>query len=130
MHRSSGSLFRAASGSLFRVERRIAEGSSSRWQSSASASEKAFLVTGCQGFVGAYVLKQLLEMGHRVVGCDVSPSDGILEQVLTPAQFTSVASSRVFGDIADPVFVRQTVAAADPTHIIHLAGLQIPTCRV
>jgi len=33
------------------------------------------------------------------------------------------------GDVSDAKVVKEVVAAANPTAIIHLAGLQIPTCR-
>lgn len=49
-------------------------------------------------------------------------------QVLTPEQFGSL--KRVYGDIADGKFVTETVLSVEPTSIIHLAGLQIPTCKV
>lgn len=86
-----------------------------------------FLVTGGQGFIGAWVVRQLLLEGTPVSILDRSPYDGILSQVIAPA---AVAQLRRFhGDIADGDFVRSVVRKAEATRIIHLAGLQVPACR-
>lgn len=85
------------------------------------------VVTGGQGFFGAWIVKQLLADGEKVVVFDVKEDNNIFAQVLSDAEIASV--QRVYGDVGDTETVKQVVLAAKPTAIIHLAGLQIPTCK-
>lgn len=85
------------------------------------------LVTGGQGFIGAWVVRQLIEEGTPFEVLDRSPDDGILAQVLPRDALPGL--TRHFGDIADPGFVAETFGRARPTRVIHLAGLQVPACR-
>ena len=89
-------------------------------------SEK-FLITGGQGFIGAWIARELLDEETDVVLLDREANDGILEQVLDPDQLPRPL--RVFADIADTAAVLGAVREHECTHIIHLAGLQVPTCR-
>ena len=41
----------------------------------------AFIVTGGQGFIGSWIVKQLLEQGARPIVFDLKESNEILEQV-------------------------------------------------
>ena len=84
-------------------------------------------MTGGQGFFGAWIIKQLLSEGADVTVADLRADDNILAQVLTPEELSGL--TRVYGDIGDAAFVTKTVTETAPTSIIHLAGLQIPTCR-
>ena len=80
--------------------------------------------------MGGWVIKALLgEYGSRIriVAHDVRHDDHILSQILTPAELTSI--TRVYCDVSKTSEVAAMVATARPQHIIHLAGLQIPTCR-
>lgn len=85
------------------------------------------LVTGGQGFLGAFVLKQLLEKGSTVALLDLKDSPGILEQVLEPEAMSKV--QKVFVDIADAKAVKQVTLDFKPTAVIHLAGVQIPAIK-
>jgi len=85
------------------------------------------LITGGQGFFGAHIAKMLFAEGGIPVIFDLKESDGILKQVLTEEQFSKL--ERIFGDISDAAKVMEVVLAVNPTSIIHLAGLQIPTCK-
>ena len=98
--------------------------------STPSDDAPVWLITGAQGFVGGWVIKQLLtEFGSRVriFAHDVRHDDHILSQILTPAELASL--TRVYCDVSKTAEVAAMVAHARPEHIIHLAGLQIPTCR-
>eukprot|EP00928_Gymnodinium_smaydae_P064775 TRINITY_DN48038_c0_g1_i1.p1 TRINITY_DN48038_c0_g1~~TRINITY_DN48038_c0_g1_i1.p1 ORF type:complete len:380 (-),score=98.98 TRINITY_DN48038_c0_g1_i1:80-1153(-) len=86
------------------------------------------LVTGGQGFLGAYVLRDLLQRGAAVAILDVAENAGILRQVLSDAELAKV--EKTFADIADFAAVRAAVLRFRPTAIIHLAGVQIPTIKV
>lgn len=92
-----------------------------------SKESERVLITGGQGFFGAWMTKQLLDEGAEVTIFDLREDDNILAQVLTAAQVAGL--TRVFGDVSDAKVVKDAVAAANPSSIIHLAGLQIPTCR-
>src|SRR5262245_13939369 len=87
-----------------------------------------FLLTGGQGFIGAWVARRLLAEGTPFAILDRSPDDGILSQVLEPAALAAL--ERCWGDIADGGVVRKAVEEGGITHVIHLAGLQVPACRV
>ncbi|MCZ6793001.1 MAG: NAD(P)-dependent oxidoreductase [Planctomycetota bacterium] len=86
-----------------------------------------FLITGGQGFIGAWMARQLLDEGTAFVLFDRQPDDHILAQVIEPHEIGEL--ERVFGDVADPRQVEEAVASAGATHLVHLAGLQVPTCR-
>jgi nucleoside-diphosphate-sugar epimerase len=88
---------------------------------------ETFLVTGGQGFIGAWVVRRLLEEGVSAVIFDRAPDNGILSQVVDPERLAVV--ERVFGDVADPARVAAAVRDHGITHVIHLAGLQVPACR-
>ena len=90
-------------------------------------SENTFLVTGAHGFIGAWIVKRLLGQGAGVVALDQSASRHrwqliMDEDEIARAQFVS-------GDITDESFVHQLVEERQVDRIIHLAGLQVPTCR-
>jgi UDP-glucuronate 4-epimerase len=84
------------------------------------------LVTGAMGFIGAWVVRRLLDDGDRVVAFDAAGDDYRLRYLLDDAELGTL--TRVTGDITD----RQAVDAAFAQHgvarIIHLAALQVPFC--
>ena len=86
-----------------------------------------FLITGGQGFFGAWIARRLLAEGAPFVMTDLRPDDSILGQVLGAGKAGELDLR--FGDISDPAFVEGLVAEVCPRRIIHLAGLQVPTCR-
>eukprot|EP00930_Biecheleria_cincta_P007745 TRINITY_DN109012_c0_g1_i1.p1 TRINITY_DN109012_c0_g1~~TRINITY_DN109012_c0_g1_i1.p1 ORF type:complete len:355 (+),score=57.41 TRINITY_DN109012_c0_g1_i1:24-1088(+) len=85
------------------------------------------MVTGGQGFLGAYVLKDLLSRGSQVEVLDLKEAPNILEQVLSPDELKSFTMRTV--DIADGEKVKAAILSFKPTAVIHLAGVQIPTVR-
>ena len=86
-----------------------------------------FLITGGQGFLGAWMARQLLGEGAAFALFDLEPEDHILAQVLEPEDLEGL--ERYFGDVADSRVVEKTVVESSATYIIHLAGLQVPMCR-
>jgi len=82
------------------------------------------LVTGGTGFIGSYVVKDLLEQGHDAVAYDISTDTEILEQ-LGVAEETEVRR----GDISDPTDFVRAVKETGSTRIIHLAALLTTTAR-
>jgi nucleoside-diphosphate-sugar epimerase len=91
-------------------------------------SEPIYLVTGAHGFIGAWVVKRLLGTGKNVVILDKSADPHRLRLIMDDEEISRAPV--VEGDISDGDFVERTVESRGVTHIIHLAGLQVPTCRV
>ncbi|SDK00069.1 Nucleoside-diphosphate-sugar epimerase [Halovenus aranensis] len=87
-------------------------------------SDSTVLVTGGTGFIGSYVVKDLLDQGHDVVAYDISTDTDILEE-LGAAEETEIRR----GDIADSTDVIRAVKETGTTHIVHLAALLTTTAR-
>lgn len=96
----------------------------------ASASHPALaraLVTGGQGFIGAYVIRELLRRRSEVTLSDLKEAPQILEQVLSPEELSRIHC--VFADITDAKAVKDMVFSTKPTVVVHLAGMQIPLVK-
>lgn len=85
------------------------------------------LLTGGQGFFGAWIIKELLAKGAQVTVTDLREANGILEQVLLPEELASL--KRVYMDIGDTKALTDFILSTRPTGVIHLAGLQIPLVK-
>jgi nucleoside-diphosphate-sugar epimerase len=90
-------------------------------------SSKVFLVTGAHGFIGAWVVKRLLERGCRLVLFDSSPDAQRLRAIMSEEEIGR--APLVVGDITEAESLPPVIERFGVTHIIHLAGLQVPTCR-
>lgn len=88
---------------------------------------RTYLVTGASGCIGAWVVAELIHQNERVVALDVSPEAGRLPLVLEPDELATV--ERVYGDVTDAGQLEAIVGERSITHVIHLAGLQVPFCR-
>ncbi|MGZ4289211.1 MAG: NAD-dependent epimerase/dehydratase family protein [Gaiellaceae bacterium] len=85
-----------------------------------------FLVTGAYGCIGAWTLRQLALEGVDVIAADAGDDDHRVRDLPGPAELADVLFVRA--DVSD----REQVAklfAYKPTHVIHLAALQVPDCR-
>jgi nucleoside-diphosphate-sugar epimerase len=90
-------------------------------------SQPIYLVTGAHGFIGAWTVKRLLAAGQRVVIFDQNSDPHRLRLIMDDEE---IARPRfVAGDITDGDLVNRVVEQQEITHIIHLAGVQVPTCR-
>jgi len=98
-----------------------------------SSGESRYLITGGQGFIGAWIVKYLLDENtkksgkNKVTILDAKPDEGILGQVLEKSQLSSF--DKAYGDVSDTEFVQNIVDKVNPDVIIHMAALQIPTCK-
>lgn len=90
-------------------------------------SDATFLLTGAHGFIGAWVVKRLLAAGARVVIFDKSRDARRLRLIMGDEEIARVRF--VAGDITDADALPPVVEDFAVTHVIHLAGLQVPTCR-
>jgi nucleoside-diphosphate-sugar epimerase len=90
-------------------------------------SNPIYLVTGAHGFIGAWVVKRLLAEDAGVVIFDRSADPQRLRLIMDEDEIARPVF--IEGDITDPDLLSQTVEKHRVTKIIHLAGLQVPTCR-
>jgi nucleoside-diphosphate-sugar epimerase len=95
-------------------------------QVSSNGNSKQFLITGAQGFIGAWVVKTLVERGDRPIVFDLSKESRRLRAIMSEEQLASVTF--IEGDVTQLAPLDRTVSENGVTHIIHLAGLQIPAC--
>jgi len=87
----------------------------------------AYLVTGAMGCIGSWTLYHLVTAGKQAVVFDLSDDRSRLNLLLEPQQQDAITF--VNGDITDTAQVAQVVEQHGITHIIHLAGLQVPFCK-
>lgn len=87
-----------------------------------------FLITGGYGFIGAWIAKNLLADGASVHVYDLKEDPRRLRLILPEDQVRRVTF--VPGDVTDLPALTAALKKFDVTHVIHLAGLQVPTCRV
>ncbi len=90
-------------------------------------ADKSFLVTGAHGFIGAWVVKRLLAQGARVVIFDRSADAHRLRQIMNDEEIRQ--AQLVTGDITEATALWPVIEEFAVTHIIHLAGLQVPSCK-
>jgi nucleoside-diphosphate-sugar epimerase len=85
------------------------------------------LLTGGYGCIGCWVTGILLRRGDSVFIYDLKEDTRRMRQVL-PEDLIRQAQF-VAGDVADLTGLRSAIAEHGITHVIHLAGLQVPICR-
>lgn len=88
-------------------------------------ADKAVLVTGAAGCIGAWVVKLLRQMGAVPVVYDLVDNRERLHLIMDGAD--SVAWE--LGDITDFDRLKQVAEQHSVTAIIHLAALQVPFCK-
>jgi UDP-glucuronate 4-epimerase len=89
----------------------------------APASE-TFLVTGSEGCLGAWVVKNLVDEGHACIALDLSAEGRRIRTLVGDQGLERVVF--VEGDIVSVGLVRSLVEERGVTRIVHLAALQIP----
>src|SRR4051812_19227362 len=84
-------------------------------------------MTGGYGCIGSWVAKQLVEAGQEVWIFDLEEDTHRIDLLLD-----AEGRSRVHfvpGDVSDLETLHDAVERVEATHLLHLAGLQTPTCR-
>ena len=90
-------------------------------------STDRFLVTGAMGCIGAWTVRNLVKAGVQVATLDQTQNFKRLGLLLTPEEIAQVQVWK--GDVSNLGDVRAIFEAAQPTHVIHLAALQLPFCK-
>jgi nucleoside-diphosphate-sugar epimerase len=86
------------------------------------------LLTGGYGCIGSWITRNLLARGDQVWIYDLKEDPRRLRLILPEEQVQQVAF--VAGDVTDLNRLREVLEKNRITHLVHLAGLQVPVCRV
>jgi nucleoside-diphosphate-sugar epimerase len=85
------------------------------------------LLTGGYGCIGSWIARNLLERGDRVWIYDLKEDPKRLRLILPEEQVRQIRF--IAGDVTDLAALRNALAEQQITHLVHLAGLQVPVCR-
>jgi len=91
------------------------------------SNNPTFLVTGTMGCIGAWVLHNLLGDSANIIATDIDTTITRPGLLLTDAQIESITWEKL--DVTDAMAVNSMFEKYQPSHVIHLAGLQIPFCQ-
>lgn len=86
-----------------------------------------YFVTGAQGCIGAWVVKNLIDLKHEVFIFDLDTRPIRLSSLLSAEDLAKVRF--IQGDVCDSEKLKDEIQRHQISHIVHLAGLQVPTCR-
>jgi len=89
--------------------------------------DNTFLVTGAHGCIGSWIVKRLIADGARVIIFDSSADARRLRLIMDDSELAQV--KLVVGDITEADALSPIIEKHQVTNLIHLAGLQVPTCR-
>lgn len=84
------------------------------------------LVTGGGGFIGTWVLRELLRQGIRPVAFDVQANPDRWQQILGS---DAAGVSFIQGSLLERDRLQQAVEEFQVTHLIHLAAVLTPACQ-
>src|SRR5882762_8571802 len=90
-------------------------------------NKPTFLITGAHGFIGAWIVKRLLASDAGVVIFDRSADPHRLLLIMNEEEVAR--THLITGDITAADSLSPIIKKFVVTNIIHLAGLQVPTCR-
>jgi UDP-glucose 4-epimerase len=88
---------------------------------------ETYFITGAQGCIGSWIVKALIERGDTAVVFDRSDDARRLSAIMSDADLAKVRF--VTGDITDGASVLSALGDSEASSVIHLAGLQVPTCK-
>ena len=92
----------------------------------ARSNERRFLLTGAKGFIGAWIVKNLVERGDHPWIFDLDREAHRLHALLSDEQLARITF--VLGDVTQFEELDRAVAEHGITHVIHLAAIQVPAC--
>src|SRR5262245_56510393 len=85
------------------------------------------LITGGYGCIGCWIIRNLLQRGDEVFVFDLKEDHRRLKLILDEEQIRKVRF--VQGDVTDLAGLQNAILRHQVTHVVHLAGLQVPVCR-
>jgi nucleoside-diphosphate-sugar epimerase len=85
------------------------------------------LLTGGYGCIGSWIARFLLERGKQPFIYDLKEDTRRMRQILSEEQIARVRF--IPGDVTDLAALKSALAQYEITHVVHLAGLQVPVCR-
>lgn len=85
------------------------------------------LLTGGYGCIGSWIVRSLLDQGARAWIYDLKEDPRRLRLLLSEEQVGQVRFLQ--GDVTDLAGLKRALADHEISHVVHLAGLQVPTCR-
>jgi nucleoside-diphosphate-sugar epimerase len=88
---------------------------------------ETYFITGAQGCIGSWIVKALTERGDTAVVFDRSDDSRRLSAIMNDDDLARVRF--ITGDISDGAAVLSALSDARAERVIHLAGLQVPTCK-
>ena len=88
---------------------------------------ETYFITGAQGCIGSWIVKALTERGDQAVVFDRSDDSRRLSAIMNDDDLSLVRF--ITGDITDGDAVLSALSESKATRVIHLAGLQVPTCK-
>lgn len=86
-----------------------------------------YFITGAQGCIGSWIVKTLVERGDHAIVFDRSDDSRRLAAIMNPDALERVRFR--LGDITDRASVSSALSESEAQRIIHLAGLQVPSCK-
>lgn len=90
-------------------------------------NNETFLVTGAFGCIGSWILRKLVDEEARLVAADLATDPARPRLLLSSAELEQITVVQT--DITDLSALKQVIEQHEITHIIHLAGLQVPFCK-
>jgi len=88
---------------------------------------QTYFITGAQGCIGSWIVKALIERGDTAVVFDRSDDSRRLSAIMSDEDLAKVRF--ITGDITEGVSVLSALNESQAANVIHLAGLQVPTCK-
>src|SRR3954468_15544791 len=85
------------------------------------------LLTGGYGCIGSWIVRDLLGRGDQAWIYDLKEDPRRLRLLLGEGQLREVRF--VQGDVTDLGGLQRAIREHGITHLVHLAGLQVPVCR-
>ena len=86
-----------------------------------------YFLTGAQGCIGTWIVRNLIDRGNEVFIYDLDVEPKRLSMLLSPEELGAIHF--IQGDITDYDRLKGEMQRNSVTHVIHLAGLQVPVCR-
>jgi nucleoside-diphosphate-sugar epimerase len=85
------------------------------------------LLTGGYGCIGSWIIRHLLDRSDQVWVYDLREDARRLRLIMPAERVPEVRF--IEGNVTDLAALRRAVDLNGITHLLHLAGLQVPTCR-